>query len=250
MTMLIFLAIFTQSPTPQAVSVTVDGLPRIALIYESQTASTRPEKRPVVFVFHGHNGNETQAALKYDIQDSWADAIVVYPQGLVTDSPLVGRGTGWQHAFGESGDRDIKFVDALADYVNSKYTVNQKRFYACGMSNGAQFSLLLLSARPRLFSAFASVSGAGGAFSLRARTPKPVLLINGTQDTLVKFSAAEKTRNFYLRLNGCAMTPSESHGYDLYSSPVGADVGWHQFDGGHQWPSFATEEVVRFFKSH
>jgi polyhydroxybutyrate depolymerase len=246
---MLFLA--RQSQLVETVSLKVDGVERSALIYKNpRMDSTRPELLPVVFVFHGHYGTDTQASRSYDVQDAWPGAIVVYPQGLVTDSPLVGKGNGWQRAPGENGDRDLKFVDALAKYLDSHYTVNKKRFYACGMSNGAIFSIVLFAARPNLFSAFASVSGTGGTFLLRAKTPKPVLMINGTQDPLVKFPTAELTRKFFLNLDGCSKTPSQNQGYDLYASPVGADVAWHQFDGGHRWPRFATQEVVRFFKSH
>ncbi len=46
----------------------------------------------------------------------WPEAIVVYMQGLNTPGALTdpdGKRPGWQKTFGDQGDRDLKFFDAV-----------------------------------------------------------------------------------------------------------------------------------------
>ena len=232
---------------PVDVKLTVDGVQRTAIVYPGSQTSTAPS--PVVLVFHGHFGQAELAAAKYRIQDEWPEATVIYPQGLENTSPVVGYGTGWQRQIGGDDDRDLHFVDSLLKWTRDNYKVDSTRVFACGMSNGAVFSLLLLAAKPALITAAASVAGVGGTFLLQDQRPKPVFLINGAADNLVPFKLAEKTRDFFLRLNQCSNTPSAVEGYEVYSGVDRNNVAWHEHGGGHIWPEFATREVVRFFKS-
>ncbi len=233
---------------PATISVNVDGVTRSALVYPASSATQK--RSPLVFVFHGHYGTARLADRAYHLEDSWPEATVVYPQGLPNMSKVVGYGNGWQTDFGGDEDRDLKFVDALASKLEADYRLDSGRIYACGMSNGAVFSLLLVAARPDTFRAFASVAGVGGNYLRKLKARKPVLMINGSADRLVPLNLAEETRDYLIRFNGCARTPDSMNGYEIYSGPSGADVAWHEHDGRHEWPSFATAEVVRFFQAH
>ena len=64
---------------------------------------------------------------------------------------------GWQRDVGQQSDRDLKFVDAIMTTLRQKYSIDERRVYATGFSNGGLFTYLLLSARPNLFAAFALV---------------------------------------------------------------------------------------------
>ena len=105
---------------------------------------------PLVFVFHGHGGTGANIERKFDIESLWPDVIVVYPYGLVghkgkTDPQ--GVKSGWQTSAGESGDRDLKFYDAMLATLRAQLSVDPNRVYAMGHSNGSGFVSLLLNRR-------------------------------------------------------------------------------------------------------
>lgn len=235
----------------EEITLQVEGVQRTAVIYPGLESLRKPS--PVVMVFHGFSGNARSAARRYNLHSAWREAIVVYPQGLPGISPrLQHYAPGWQREPGADGDRDLKFVDMLFAELKSRYRVDEKAVYACGMSNGARFCFVLLVERARMFAALAPVAGAGGAFLWRARTPRPVLMINGKADTVVSFQAAERTRDLLRRLNGCGNEEKEwAKGCTTYL-PVKDNnhVVFCAHEGGHMWPAEATAHIVRFFKEH
>jgi polyhydroxybutyrate depolymerase len=239
-------------PLQQAATLelTVDGTKRSALVYASRETRS---SAPLVFVFHGFSGNARQAARSYDLHGAWPEAVVVYPQGLTIESPRLQRtGPGWQHSPGEQGDRDLKFFDALLGKVKADYKIDPKRVYVCGMSNGALFSFLLLARRADSIAAFAPIAGGAGLWLRDAKTPRPVLMVHGKNDTLVPLRGAELTRDACIRLNGAVKQEREwAPGYTLYKPPSGNNVVvWRLHEGGHIWPAGTTEMIVRFFKEH
>src|SRR5260221_5142013 len=85
--------------------LTVAGVRREALVYVPRGAKTTPT--PVIFAFHGHGGSMTTAATHFAYHTLWPQALVVYPQGLLTASKLVdpeGTRSGWQNLPGQNGD--------------------------------------------------------------------------------------------------------------------------------------------------
>src|SRR4051794_19047085 len=65
---------------------TIEGTSREALLYIPAAAQSTPS--PLVFAFHGHGGNMRNAAVMFDYQRVWPEAIVVYMQGLNTPGRL------------------------------------------------------------------------------------------------------------------------------------------------------------------
>lgn len=247
------LALLAFLPLPQqptTLNLTVEGTDRTAVVYAPKGAVS---SAPVVFVFHGFTGNARLAARAYDLHGAWPEAVVVYPQGLTVENPHLQRsGPGWQHAPGEQGDRDLKFFDALLAKVKADYKADPKRVYVCGMSNGALFSFLLLTKRADSIAAFASIARGAGLWLRDAKTPRPVLMVHGKEDTLVPLRGVELTRDACVRLNGAVRQETEwAPGYTLYKPPSGNNVVvWREHDGGHTWPPGTTEMIVRFFKEH
>lgn len=232
---------FTQ---PVSVTLKVDGIDRTAIVYPAPRANS-----PVVFVFHGRTGKASGAARMYRVQEAWPEATVVYPQGLDSYSPRIKmNGPGWQLSPQQDNARDLKFVDALLKKLKADYASDAKRIFACGMSNGAAFTFVLLQSRPKSFAGFASVAGAGAPLVYFSREPKPYLMINGKEDKLVSFAAAERTMRKLVALNSASAAPKPwAKGAEIYegSNPV----VWQVHDGGHTWPAGATANIVRFFKS-
>ena len=175
---------------------------------------------------------------------------LVYPQGLAVKFRQNGReAPGWQTKPGDLDDRDIHFVEALLLELPRHMKVHERHIYATGMSNGALFTYELFALRPDTFAAFAPVAGAAG-FVRNYYTPKPMLIIQGSGDTLVKPEWAATTRDIIRRINRCGdRTVEWAPGYLSYQPCESKmPVIWHLHDGGHIWPADATTHIVKFFK--
>jgi polyhydroxybutyrate depolymerase len=229
----------------------VDGQTREALVSIPPEAQ-RSGVMPVVFAFHGHTGTMRQASRSFPIHELWPGAIVVYPQGLPTPSPLVdreGEKSGWQSVAGAEGDRDLKFFDTMLADLRRQYRIDEKRIYAMGHSNGGSFTYLLWAERGDIFAAFAPSSALLGR-GFGQPSPRPVLHIASPQDPLVKFTWQERMIDAVLKLNGCGPRQPTANGYVSYPSTKGAEVATYLHSGGHRFPSDATKLIVKFFQAH
>lgn len=232
---------------------TVDGVVRQALV-ATPDGSDKTKPMPVVFVFHGHGGNMGLAAKSFAIHLLWPEAIVVYPQGLPTPGTLVdpqGKLSGWQHAVGGQGDRDLKFFDAMLATLHTQYRVDDQRIYATGHSNGGYFTYLLWATRGDRLAAVAPSAACAGT-ALAALKPKPLLHIAGTNDQLVKFAWQMATVDTVRQLNDCgAGQPWTTNQWcTLYPSKLGAPVVTCLHPGGHVFPPAAPAVIVKFFQEH
>ncbi|MEO6876699.1 MAG: prolyl oligopeptidase family serine peptidase [Opitutaceae bacterium] len=230
---------------------TVDGVKREALVYIPDGVG-QGGARPVVLVFHGHGGTSRLAARGCPIHEHWPEAIVVYPQGLPTPSPLVdheGTRNGWQSRAGMQGDRDLRFIDVMLASLRAEYPVDDKRIYATGHSNGGLFTYLLWAERGDTFAAFAPSAALLG-HGYNKFKPKPILHLASPQDPLVKFSAQERMLDYVLKLDGCGPLRPNAMGYTAYPSSQGTDVAVYLHSGGHRYAPAGAELIVKFFKAH
>lgn len=230
----------------------VDGVTREALVSIPADVGRGGAGVPLVFAFHGHGGSMRQAAHSFPLHELWPEAIVVYPQGLPTPSPLVdreGKMAGWQILAGDQGDRDLKFFDAMLAGLRAQYPINAKRIYATGHSNGGLFTYLLWAERGEVFAAFAP-SSALLARGFEKFQPKPVLHIGSPQDPLVKFEWQARMIDYVLKLNGCGPRRPDATGYTVYPSTKGAEVATYLHAGGHRFPEAAPALIVKFFQAH
>jgi polyhydroxybutyrate depolymerase len=242
----------------------VDGVPREALICTPSAGTNEPA--PVVFVFHGHGGTMQHAARTFALHGLWRDALVVYPQGLKTPGRLTdpeGKKTGWQHAPGDQGDRDLKFFDALWQSLLKDHPVDRKRVYATGHSNGGAFSYLLWATRADRFTAFAPSAavfpllvGREGRAGLKTPEsigsfqPKPVLHLAGQNDPLVKFAWQRLMMDALRERNQCGEAQPWETQCLLYPSKLGAPVVTFIHPGAHAFPAVAPALIVKFFQEH
>jgi polyhydroxybutyrate depolymerase len=231
----------------------VDGVKREVLIYVPQT--TNPV--PLVFVFHGHGGTMQRMARTFHIHDLWPEAAVVYMQGLPTPGILTdpeGKKNGWNAQSTDSDNRDLKFFDAVLSSLEKEYRIDSNRVYCTGHSNGGGFTYLLWAARGHVFVAVAP-SAAASAKVISKLEPKPVLHIAGENDPLVKYKWQALMMAQDKRINNCSETgePWASSGNltgTLYPSKTGTPLVTLIHPGGHEFPSEASELIVRFFKMY
>lgn len=239
------------SAEPAPLKWTVDGAEREALVYVPSTPSK--SKPPVIFAFHGHGGNMHFAARGMAFQNHWPEAIIVYPQGLLTPGiimDLEGKKPGWQREAGQGSDRDLKFIDAILATLREKYSIDENRVYATGFSNGGLFTYLLLSQRPNVFAAFAP----GGAVLLpqvSLTQARPVLHYGGQDDHLARFDKQQATIERLRKFNDCSPQGKPCGAVCIvYPSAKGAPIETFIHSGGHSYPQAVTPFIVKFFKEH
>ena len=231
----------------------LDGVKRTAWVRVPKEA-----KGPlaVVFCWHGHGGRSAQAAGRWGYDQADTTSILVFPQGLPTVSPLVdkeGRMPGWQTAVGGEGDRDIRLFDAILADLRKTQSIDERRIYSMGHSNGAAFSYLLWQARPTALAAIGSVAGSLRG-DVKELPPLPVIHVAGENDPLVKFAWQQATVVAVRRFNPCVDTskPWAKEGVltaAIYESDRGAPLVTALHAGAHEYPKGSSELIARFFKT-
>ena len=227
-------------------SVASDGTTRRALVYAPQVQKSAA---PLVFVFHGRGGSMSGISQKIDIHNHWSEAIVVYPQGMWGEGRYR-EGFGWVIPSGEEEGRDIRFFDDLLKYLLENYNIDRENIYAAGHSNGSVFTHALWALRGELFRGFMT-SSAGSAMlrsNAKKRVPKPVFIIGGVDDELVKIEGIRREIEKVKQLNGCTEQRKFLKSATLYRGKGGADVAVVIHPSGHQFQSALVPEVVAFFK--
>jgi len=229
----------------QSITLKIDGVERTALIFAPTVASAHP---PVVFAWHGHMGNPRQASRSFEIQKEWPNALVVYPEGLPTPSPLVdpqGKFPGWAMEAEES-NRDIRFFDGLYRDVMHRFVPDAKRVFAMGHSNGGGFIYTLWAMRGDLFAGFGSAEAAGARrFKLR---PKPIFVTIGSRDQIVRPAMQHLSFNEVLKVNQSAGKGSPFGAKGTLYKGKASSVLW-SYDGTHAFPRDSVPSMVAFFKS-
>jgi polyhydroxybutyrate depolymerase len=223
----------------------IDGVERQAIVY-SPTAKTPSGKAPLVLAFHGH-GDTADNYQGVALHEHWAQAIVMYAQGL--PNPRDGE-PGWQVERGKEGDRDLRFVDLMLARLHQQFSVDDARIYSTGFSNGANFTYLLWAERPNVFAAFAPVA-ARMLPSVHLTVPKPLLHVGGTEDRQIAFADQKEAIEAARRENGATGT-GESCGLHCtrYESKTGAPVITLIHNGGHVYPLEASKMIVDFFRKY
>lgn len=233
---------------------TIDGVKRTALV---RVPAGVAGQLAVVFGWHGHGGRSTHSATRWGYAELDTTSILVFPQGLPTVSPLVdkeGRMPGWQTTVESEGGRDIKLFDTILADLKKEHSVDERRIFSMGHSNGAAFSYLLWQARPEVIAAIGSVAG-GLRGDSKSLPPMPVIHVAGEKDPLVKFTWQQATFAAVKRFNACAEEgkPWAKEGVldaTIFTSTKGAPLVTAIHGGGHEYAKGSTELIVRFFKEN
>ncbi len=228
---------------------------------------TERKKYPLVVNLHGMGGNMSHQ-MKYTGMNSVADEekfIVVYPQGLTGSVPTRGETTQWDSNF-NTNTRDVEFIDTLLKILEKDFSVDSRRIYATGFSNGALMCYRLACELPGRFAAIAPV---GGNMPLAQKSqcdlsqPVSLLYIHGNEDRIVPINgiplysmSAESTVRFFRDRNGCSGEPYQFSVPDV-DAEDGSTVSILTFadcrdkstvvhylinGGGHTWPGAAEDE--------
>ena len=230
------------------------------------------KKHPLFMLLHGGGGTgkgmRRLTGYCFEKMAAASGGLVAYPDGLEKNWNDY-RGDPSRRAQRENID-DVAFLKAVAAEISARYPVDPARVYAGGMSNGAMMSYALACRAADTFAAIAAVAGSmpeNLAAACSPSRPVPVMIINGTKDSLVHWEGGdvtgplgrkklgrvlpvERTRDFWLKNNACRAekaVPSRKDANpddgtalsrEVYSSCAGGSaVDFVKVEGGgHTWP--------------
>ena len=228
----------------------------------------RNKKMPLLFALHGGGGTARGTPkLTYGRFNQLADEkkfIVVYPQAVARQWND-GR-KGFKVKSWEENIDDVGFLVEIVNILKRKYSIDSKRVFTSGISNGGFMSTRLLCDRSDVFRAGAIVTATISEAYLPKCKPQNkvgVLVMNGTADKIVPYNGGEvrvlrrkrgkvistdRYLEFWRKQNGCDskktivnLPDKEDDGTTVSKQTFskckkGGDVVLYKIDGGgHTW---------------
>lgn len=251
--------------------ITVDGLSRIFRLHVPPGyASGLP--MPLIINLHGFNSNAQQeeAVSRMSVKANSAGFIAAYPEGL-------GSPQAWHFGSLAEAKADVQFIRDLAATLEGEGSIDGRRIYVTGISNGAEMSYRLACDAADVFAAFAPVSGAYPKYGdCNPSRPVPAVAFHGTDDKLLPYQGipplllpVRDWASEWAARNGCGSTPAATYqkgdviGETWSGCNQGADVVLYTIAGkGHSWPGSnmpaaittqdidATDAMWDFFAAH
>jgi len=158
---------------------TLDGRKYTVHLPHSYNQSTPAS---VVIVFHGlgMNGTSVRGLSAMDLTAERNGFITVYPDAV---------GGRWNDGVQrETGVDDVAFVSAMLDEISRKFKVNNRRVYACGISNGGFFVQRLACELPNRIAAIGVVAATASdtvCSHCALHHGMPIVFFLGTDDPLL-----------------------------------------------------------------
>jgi polyhydroxybutyrate depolymerase len=229
---------------------------------------------PLVLVLHGGTGNAVQTEYMTGMSQT-ADSggfMAVYPNGtgLLGDRVLTWNvGFGFGYALRNNVD-DVGFLRQLIGTLERDYSIDARRVYCTGISNGAIMSYRMASEASDLIAAIGAVAGASagrrsdGAPLLvfpAPANPVSVMEIHGKQDRMIPYDGGagtglanavylpvQKTIDLWVSYDGCSPRPTTgtSANGNVTKQSYGGGRGGSEVvlytigDGTHSWPGGRT----------
>lgn len=177
-----------------AETLVVDNTSRDYIVYVPKDLGSQ---RPLLISCHGMNQDAAyqKGMLQIESVADTAKFVTVFPNGI---------NKGWDI----SGDRDLRFVQAIIDEMVAKYDIDRNRVYISGFSMGGMFTYHAMNRMADKIAAFAPISGypmGGGTYT--SSRPVPIIHTHGTTDDVVGFSGVAGILAGWVKRNGCPTTP-------------------------------------------
>jgi polyhydroxybutyrate depolymerase len=245
---------------------------------------------PVVLALHGALMNGPMMVGFSGLNKTSDDAgfVLVYPSGTGAGPFLTWNAGGFGGKTSKGKADDVAFIGKLLDDLATVVKVDDKRVFACGISNGAMMCYRLAAELSDRIAAIAPVAGTIAIDESKPKRPVSIIHFHGTKDNLVPFETttgkssfklkgAEESVKIWVKLNGCKEEPKidtlSKDGDELKvirrTYGGGKDGSEAELivieEGGHTWPgqqppvSFigksamnisANDLIWEFFKKH
>lgn len=218
---------------------------------------------PVVLALHGAamDGSMMVWFSGLNKKSDEAGFIVVYPSGTGVGPFRTWNAGGFSGKMAEGKADDVTFIDNVLDDLNVVVKLDEKRVYACGMSNGGMMCYRLAAELSDRIAAVAPVAGTIAIVDSKPKRPVPLIHFHGSKDSIVPFEMTKgKTPSFmklkgveesvqtWVKLNGCEEKPKtetiSKDGDELKVTRTtygGGKDGSEVIlvvieEGGHTWP--------------
>ena len=254
---------------PSQYTFTYEGIDRNYLLYLPETLTSNA---PLLFLMHGFTGS-ADGIFSYSSMQSIADEngfAVCYPDGTIDQNGNRFWNVGYNFHQNQTVD-DVGFISSLAEYLQNEYNLSEENTFASGMSNGAEMSYMLACFASDKFKAIAPVAGTmfGQSWENCNSEPKPVLEIHGTNDNVTlwdgdpndtywgPYPGTEDVINYWVELNNCSsnensLLPNMNTIKHRYYDCIDDTEVWlyEVVNGGHDWPSYSSQEIWNFFNQY
>lgn len=202
---------------------------------------------PLVVLLHGYTSNSAEQSAYFRLA-SQSDArgfIYAIPDGT---KDAVGN-QFWNATdaccdFGSTGVDDSAYLRSVVEEIQAKFTIDPRRIYFIGHSNGGFMSHRMACDHADLIAGIASLAGAVWDDLGRCTPVEPVsvLQIHGTADDVIRFNGGDIQGNTYpgasatvadwAGLNGCDTTETAGSSLDLDNALAGGDTEVSRFETG------------------
>lgn len=222
----------------------------------------RKKPAPVVLALHGAgmNGSMMVWFSGLNKNSDKEGFVVVYPSGTGAGQFLTWNAGGFKGKAAEGRPDDVGFIGRLLDDLGTVVQVDEKRVYACGMSNGGMMCYRLAAELSDRIAAIAPVAGTLAIDESKPKRPVPVIHFHGSKDNIVpyampkgkspfmKLKGVDESVQTWVKLNGCDEKPEtdvlSKDGDEMKVTRTtygggkdGAEVVLIVIDGGgHTWP--------------
>ena len=172
--------------------LSVDGIKRSYILYEPDGYTQKD--LPLMIVLHGGLGNAESIMENSGMNDiaNSGRFVVAYPNGVPGRFGFANRRTwnagGCCGRAAKNNVDDVKFLKEVIENIGTKISIDKRRVYVAGMSNGAMMAYRLAAEIPERIAAVIAVSGALTINDFDSAKNIPVMIIHGTEDENVPIS--------------------------------------------------------------
>ncbi len=224
------------------------------------------EGAPLVILLPGYDMTAEAMKQNYAFEKSANPRgyVTVYVTGSVNKEDNIRTGIGWNSGLSAVGNEDVRFIVALAEYLQETYSLDKAHTFTAGFSNGAFMNHRLAMEAQNTFTACVSVAGKmpGRIWNNRNETNHiGFFQITGGKDDLIpkhsdgsaRFAqdpAIEDVIEYWAQSDGLSVVTEENLANDIvltkYLDENGGNLQvWHLFlkDAHHSWPSIAIHGI-------
>jgi polyhydroxybutyrate depolymerase len=232
---------------------------------------------PLIFAMHGggllgYEGIEGQSQLS-ELSDL-ENFIVVYPEGLKTLGFRTWNAGDCCPLATTAETDDVGFINALLEKLELELSIDSKKVYATGFSNGGQLAYRLANRYSNKFAAVSAVAGVLQDFPFNPTRKVPIIHFHSYQDLTApynggfsdapninfEFPSVDSTLLLIANNYNCRSMKqtifSDSSTYDFFRySDCDDNVQVELFvsqDGGHTWPggqALPNKEITNHFNA-
>ncbi len=192
-----------------------DNVERIHKIYVPSSYS-KDKPAPLLLLIHGYS-EPAGWILEYTKFQPLAEKygfIIACPEGKINKAKV--PSWDFQSTNDKGGLKDIDYISSFIDKLVTDYSINEKKIYITGFSQGGFMSYIAGCSLSKKIAAIAPVSGlmpSSDVFKCNMVHSTPAIIINGDNDTAVAYNgnqfgkSVEATLNFLADFNKCDKTP-------------------------------------------